>query len=166
LVRFVALGLAAYCYFQPGITFAQNAAKQLVGTWQVTSFALRFVDNNEVIRPLGDRVGGYIQYLPGGHMVAFLVGGERKAPAAPTITDAERAELFTGILTAYAGTYNVDGNKIVHHVVASWNEAWTGTEQVRYFKLDGKKLTIDTAPLNAHRYGRQAVATLTFERLE
>jgi hypothetical protein len=60
MARFVALALAACCYFQPGITFAQDVAKRLVGTWQVTSFALRFVDN-EVIRPFGDRVGGYIQ---------------------------------------------------------------------------------------------------------
>jgi len=166
MVRFAALALAACCYLHPEIAFAQEAAKQLFGTWQVTSFALRFLDNNEVLRPYGDKVSGYIQYTPGGHMVVFLVGGERKSPAAQTITDAERAALYTGIFGAYAGTYTVEGNKVVHRVVASWNQAWTGTDQVRYFKIDGKKLTIDTAPLLNFRYGRQNIATTTFEKLE
>jgi Lipocalin-like domain len=145
---------------------AQNAPKQLVGTWQVKSFAVRFVDNNETVRPFGDRVSGYIQYAPGGHMVVFLVGGERKPPAGPVITDSERASLYNGIFGAYAGTYSIDGSKVIHRVVASWNEAFTGTDQVRYFKLDGKQLTIDTAPFVNPRYGKQSIATLTFERLE
>ena len=149
-----------------GVAVAQDAAKQLVGTWLVKSFSTRFLDNNEVVRPFGDRVSGYIQYSPGGHMVTFLVGGDRKAAAGPIVTEAERAALFDGIFGAYAGTYSVDGNKVVHRVAASWIEAWTGTDQVRYIELDGKKLTINTAPLFNTRYGRQTVGTVTFERLE
>jgi hypothetical protein len=145
---------------------AQDASKQLVGTWQVKSFAVRFVDNNETVRPFGDRVSGYIQYAPGGHMVVFLVGGERKGPVGPVITDSERASLYNGIFGAYAGTYRIDGSKVIHRVVASWNEAWTGTDQVRYFKLNGKELTIDTAPYINPRYGKQAIVTVAFERLE
>jgi hypothetical protein len=143
---------------------ADNAA--LVGTWRVTNFSTRYLDNNEEIRRFGDRVSGYIQYSSGGHMVVFLVGGERKAPAGTAITDAERAALYNGIFAAYAGTYSIDGNKVVHRVVASWNEAWTGTDQVRFFELDGKKLKISTAPNVNLRDGRRTVSTLTFEKLD
>ena len=58
------------------------------------------------------------------------------------------------------------GNKVVHRVVASWNEAWTGTDQVRFFELDGKKLKISTAPNVNLRDGRRTVSTLTFEKLD
>src|SRR3954470_17837891 len=111
----------------------------IVGTWQVKGYSTRFLDNNEVVHTFGDRISGYIQYSPGGHMVVFLVGGERKAPAG-AITDAERSALFSGIFGAYAGTYKIDGAKVVHRVVASWNETFTSTDQVRYFEVDGKKL--------------------------
>jgi hypothetical protein len=82
MARFFALALAAYCYLQPGFALAQDAAK-LVGTWQVTGFSTRFLDTNEVVRFFGDRISGYIQYMPGGHMVTFMVGGDRKHPLGP-----------------------------------------------------------------------------------
>jgi hypothetical protein len=50
-------------------------------------------------------------------------------------------------MSAYAGTYTADGEKVVHHVDTSWNGSWTGTGQVRFYKLDGDLLTITTAPL-------------------
>jgi hypothetical protein len=28
---------------------------------------------------------------------------------------------------AYAGTYEVEAGKVIHHVGISWNHAWTGT---------------------------------------
>ena len=74
---------------------------------------------NDVVRVFGDRVSGYIQYMPGGHMVTFMVGGDRKAPAGSSITDAERAALYNGIFAGYAGTYSVDGNKVIHRIMAS-----------------------------------------------
>jgi hypothetical protein len=49
-------------------------------------------------------------------------------------------------MSAYAGTYAA-GEKVVHHVDTSWNGSWTGTDQVRFYKLDGETLTITTAPL-------------------
>jgi hypothetical protein len=30
--------------------------------------------------------------------------------------------------------------------VISWNEAWTGMDQVRFYKLSGNNLTITSAP--------------------
>jgi Lipocalin-like domain len=42
----------------------------------------------------------------------------------------------------YAGTYSVQGGKVIHHVDVSWNEVWTGSDQIRLFELNGNILTL------------------------
>jgi Lipocalin-like domain len=74
-------------------------------------------------------------------------------------------ELFKS-MSAYAGTYAIDGNKITHHVDASWNEAWTGTQQARFFKLENGTLTLTTASGRGGLDGRIGVSTLVWERPE
>jgi hypothetical protein len=60
------------------------------------------------------------------------------ADVAPT--DEEGAELL-GTMVAYAGTYTLGEGRVVHHIDISWNQTRTGTDQVRYFELDGDTLT-------------------------
>ena len=45
---------------------------------------------------------------------------------------------------AYAGTYSVEAGKVIHHVDISWNETWTGTDQIRLFEVSGNTLTVTT----------------------
>ncbi len=138
----------------------------LVGTWHVTSAQLLMSDTKEVLLPYGERPIGYLQYSPGGHMVTFLSTGTPKRPAG-AYTDADRADIFEGILAAYAATYRVEGNKVIHHVVASWYPERIGRDQIRFFEVDGNRLTIKTEPTRALNWdGREYVATLTFERVE
>ncbi len=68
-------------------------------------------------------------------------------------------------MLAYAGTYTVDDEKAVHHVDAAWNEAWTGTDQVRFYKLDGNRLAISGAPAPDPYTGQEIVHRIAFERL-
>jgi hypothetical protein len=56
------------------------------------------------------------------------------------LTDEEKVKLLES-MSAYAGTYTADGEKVVHHVDTSWNGSWTGTDQVRFYKLEGDTLT-------------------------
>ena len=49
-------------------------------------------------------------------------------------------------LIAYAGAYTINDDKVSHHIDASWNQTWTGTTQVRQFKIDGQTLHIRTMP--------------------
>jgi hypothetical protein len=58
----------------------------------------------------------------------------------------------------------VEGEKVVRHVDVSWNESWTGTDQVRFVKLDGDTLTIKTAPSKHAITGFDAVSVLVWER--
>jgi hypothetical protein len=50
--------------------------------------------------------------------------------------DNERVALYDTMF-AYAGTYSVDAGRVIHHVDISWNEAWTGTDQIRFFEVNG-----------------------------
>ena len=59
----------------------------------------------------------------------------------------------------------IEVDQFITTVDVSWNEAWTGTEQVRFYKLDGERLDILTAwmphPAHPERIGR---AILSWER--
>jgi hypothetical protein len=157
---FIAIAL---CMYHPA---AKAADISPVGTWRVKSLSQQILGTNETIRPYGDNpVAGYIQYSPGGYMVVFLSVGNLKK-ASPPFTDAERAEIHKGIFGAYAGRYSVEGNKVTHHIEASWRPDWIGDNQVRYLEIDGSKLTIKTAPLIASQSGKNVVSILTFERAD
>ena len=139
----------------------------VVGTWQVTSFSLLMLDTSEVLYPVGEHPVGYLQYSPDGHMVVFLSTGTPKRAAGTAYTDAERVDIYNGIIAAYAGTYSVEGNRVTHHVVASWVPEWIGGDQTRYAEIEGNRLTIKTAPLkNLLLAGREVVGTVAFERVE
>ena len=56
----------------------------------------------------------------------------------------EEGVQLLGTMVAYAGTFSLGKNVVVHHIDTSWNQAWTGTNQIRYFVLEGDTLTIGT----------------------
>jgi hypothetical protein len=149
-----------------GSARAAEDSSSLVGTWQITSYSVLFLDTNESVHTMGDRPTGYIQYSAGGHLVVFLAAQNREPPVGAAPTDAEAARLYRTIFGAYAGTYYVEGNKVVHHIVTAWAPQRNGDDQVRYFEISGKNLTIKTAPLKDVTTGRPAVPTLAFERVE
>jgi hypothetical protein len=128
----------------------------IAGVWKLKSYTRRYLDTGEVRTDMLPHA--YIMYTPGGHMMSVTVEENRKPPAGPVLTDT--------IVSAYAGTYTVEGNQVTHSVELSWNEAWTGSKQVRYFSVDGDRLTIETAPRTTSTDSREVVNTLVWERVE
>src|SRR5436305_2991181 len=124
-----------------------NAAEiSVVGTWQVKSFTYQNLATKELSYPFGHDVTGYIQYSPGGHMVVFLQQANPTVPAKLPYSDADRAAAHRTIFGAYAGTYSVEGTKVVHDVIASYRPDNIGRKLTRYIQMDGKQLTLTTAP--------------------
>jgi hypothetical protein len=78
---------------------------------------------------------------PEGRWIVIQTAEGRDAPR----TDEDRAAVFRSIL-AYSGKYRTDENKIVIDVDIAWDESWTGTEQIRYYRLKGDRLRIEAAP--------------------
>jgi hypothetical protein len=157
---------AVVCWAGSSPSMSAEKSPPIVGTWQLTSFSTLTSSTNEVAYPAGENPAGYIQYSPGGHMVVYMSTGNPKRPASPIYSEADRAEIHKGIIGAYAGTYTVEGNKVIHHIVASWRPDWAGGDQVRYIEISGNKLTIKTAPLIFSQTGKEIVSTLTFEKVE
>ena len=98
-------------------------------------------------------------------MYAILIKEGRKAPATLVPTDAERVDLYGGFI-AYAGTYSIEGDKVSHHIDASWNQAWTDTTQVRQFRIDGETLRIKTQPARNALTGKQSSSELIWSKVE
>ncbi|MFM0149166.1 lipocalin-like domain-containing protein [Paraburkholderia sp. RL18-085-BIA-A] len=95
---------------------------------------------------------------------AILLKEGRKALDDLVPTDAERVDLYSGLI-AYAGTYSIDGDKVSHHIDASWNQSWTGTTHVRQFDIHGNSLFIRTLPSKNPVTGKKSSAVLIWKRL-
>jgi hypothetical protein len=140
------------------------AGPTIAGVWKLTAYSRRFLDTGEVRNDMLPHA--YIIYTPGGHMMSVTVEENRQPPAGTVLTDEERIRLFKTIVSAYAGTYSVEGDNVKHDVEMSWNEAWTGTCQVRRFNIDRDTMTLETTPRTAGTDSREFINTLTWERVE
>jgi Lipocalin-like domain len=95
-------------------------------------------------------------------MYAMITADNRLKPLEARPTDEQPHQSFT----TYSGTFTVQADKVIHHVDISWNEAWTGTDQVRFIKLDGNVLTITTAPNKSPMDGREGRSVLVWEKVK
>jgi hypothetical protein len=114
---------------------------------------------------MGEHPYGYLSYSADGRMYAIGASDSRVKPREANPTDEERVKLHQTMF-AYAGTYTVEGEKVVHHVDISWNQAWTGTDVVRFYKLDGSFLTIVTAPSKSTVDGREGRTFVVWEKVK
>ena len=73
-------------------------------------------------------------------MMTIITGEGRKLPQ----TQEDRSAAWLTML-AYSGMYRLEGDKFITKVDVAWNEGWVGTEQTRFFKLEGDRLKISSA---------------------
>lgn len=144
---------------------ANAQVEQLYGTWQLVSFTSEVVGTGERVDYFGKAPHGFLTYGRDGRMSAIIVSDNRPKPTdLAKLTDQERAELFKTVI-AYGGTFKVEGSRVVHNVDISWNENWTGTAQVRNWRIEGRRLIISLDPQIGVE-GRQSTAVLTWEKVE
>ena len=142
---------------------ASDQVEQLYGTWRLVSNIREVVGTGERANIFGEAPRGLLTYGRDGRMSAIVVGENRPKPMdLAKLTDHERAELFK-TMVAYAGTFSVEGDRIVHNVDISWNENWTGTAQVRHFRVEGRRVIIRGDQIGPD--GRHVIAVLTWEKL-
>ena len=145
----------------PSVAIADDAP--IVGTWKIQSFVREVIATGERQNEFGEKPSGYISYQPDGRMFAMLVADNRIKPSGTSPNDEEKAKLF-GTLIAYSGTYAVEGDKVTHKIDVSWNQSWTGADQVRFYKVEGGTLTITTAVNINPRDGREGRAVVMFTK--
>jgi hypothetical protein len=141
-----------------------NMDERLIGTWRLVSTVSEDLTTGEKTNTWGPSPSGYINYGRDGRMIVINTGSDRRKPTvAPS--DGESLALFRSML-AYAGTYEVNGNEVTHHVDSSWNEAWTGTKQVRIATFEGdNRVRLATRPAPDPVSGRMSVRTITWEKM-
>ena len=89
---------------------------------------------------MGKSQHGYLVITPK-VVVQFFTADNRKAGAT-----AEAKVALCDSLSAWAGPYRIDGDKLVVDIDTAWTEVWIGKPQVRTYQLDGKRLTLIVAP--------------------
>lgn len=68
------------------------------------------------------------------------------------------------VRVAYGGTYTIASDKVIHHIDIAWNNARFGSDQVRFFNLDGEKLTLTTERNKSPIDGSEGFGVLEFEQ--
>ena len=115
-------------------------ADQFLGTWKLETFEAELQASAQRFKPWGDNPNGYVVLAPDGRMIALLTAGERAVGE----TDSDMANLFRSMV-AYTGSYRIEGDRLITRVDASWNQAWNGTEQERFYHFEGNRLVLTTA---------------------
>ncbi|PAY05295.1 hypothetical protein CK489_32510 [Bradyrhizobium sp. UFLA03-84] len=159
MARLIALLVAFHCYFQSEFVYADDASKLLVGSWKLTSWTIQIV-GGDATEPFGPNPKGRALFTSDGYAVFIIVGANRK----PATNNDESAALLKSLLL-YTGKITIDGDKLTTKVDISGNELLTGKDQVRFFKLDGDRLSIRTAEqVSSVIVGKKVVGTLTWDR--
>jgi Lipocalin-like domain len=134
----------------------------LVGTWDLLSCFMENVETKERKEVWGEKPNGRLMMTATGDWIVVQTAQGRMAP----LSDEDRSAAFRSML-AYSGKYRVEGEKIVIKVDIAWDEAWTGTEQVRFFKCNGDRLHIEVAPQRYPNLGDNVMrAVLIWQRAE
>jgi Lipocalin-like domain len=123
------------------------ATEGIVGAWSLVTF-----DVDEKGRAPKPRFGpdpvGYLIYSANARMAAVLAGTHRpelKSPSGVSTSEEDRSQALLNFL-AYAGRYEVRGDRVFHHVEVSVFTNLMGTTLERQFKIENDTLTIRTLP--------------------
>jgi hypothetical protein len=117
----------------------------LIGSWRLDSFELQSADGS-ISHPYGRELTGYLFYNEDGYMSAAFMNAARGREQELDLAKAVDASSYDQFM-AYTGPFDVHGDKIVHHVEVASLEAFVGSIQERWFKVDGDRLELLTAPL-------------------
>ena len=143
---------------------AQRAESPLLGTWKLKSYVREVIATGRRYDQFRESPDGYLGYARDGRMYAIFTRQDRITPRDVVPTEEEGVQLL-GTIVAYAGTYTLGEDQVVHHIDISWNQAWTGTDQLRFFELAGDRLTITTAPYRSYLDGEEGRSILVWNKV-
>jgi hypothetical protein len=98
---------------------------------------------------------GYVVISSEGRWIVIQTGEGRRPP----VNDEDRIAAFKSLL-AYSGKFRTEGNKIVISVDIAADESWNGTEQARFYRVDGDQLRIEAPPQQYDNFGGKVLRGL------
>jgi Lipocalin-like domain len=143
--------------------FVGQTCQAIIGTWKMVSWTVEDLATGAKQDALGPDPAGVITYSADGRVMVLVLKRDRRPPADLIPTSEEKIALYDSMF-AYSGTFAVDDEKVIHHIDMSWNQAWTGTNQIRFYELRDGVLTYIGAPAKNPMTGRDCVHTVIFHR--
>jgi hypothetical protein len=136
----------------------------LVGTWSLVSMTFDDRDGNEVA-PWGLQPLGRITYTADGRFSAVIASANREMskPSLAASVESQAAAFRNGL--GYAGTYDLSGDTMFHHVDVATDPTWQDTIQERGVSYDGRVLSLSTPPVVTKRDPNGHVMVLRWEKL-
>jgi hypothetical protein len=115
------------------------ASNPLVGTWRLISWETRSVDGQKISYPFGREAVGYIMYNEDGYMFVAITCPNRERFAAGDLLNGSTEEKAHAASTyvSYCGQYELQEDRVIHHVDVSLFPNWVGVDQERLVELRG-----------------------------
>ena len=126
----------------------RGVVDSLGGTWKLIAWR-RIAEDGTVNYPLGADARGQLIYTSNGQMAVQITGANRSPIATddPLGGDVEaRADAYSTYL-GYFGTYELQGESVVHRIDGSLFPNWCGEKQVRPFTSERDELVLRTPPM-------------------
>jgi hypothetical protein len=138
----------------------------VIGIWKLISFESQ-ADDGTLTYLFGKDVAGLAMIDAKGYFSVHVINMKRpsfKIPDPRGGTPEEVKMAFEDYL-GYYGTFDLDETKgvIIFHVKGAWLPNWIGGDQIRYYTLNGNRMTISTAPVLFG--GKKRVGKLIWERV-
>ncbi len=134
-------------------------SSDLAGTWELRSFLLEDTATGERRAVFGQQPKGFLVLTAEGRLISVVTAEHLPWPR----SDADRALAYASML-AYSGLYRIEGDRFVTEVDVAWDRDWIGTQQVRYWRLAGDLLSIETAPQLPSGEGRTGRGIVSWRR--
>jgi Lipocalin-like domain len=139
---------------------------KLTGTWRLVSASSTDTSGAEIEAPYGANPVGLLTYTEDGRVTALISYGARKplnfGAKGPALLE-EQAEAFKTFL-AYAGQYQLSGDKVIHYIEISSIQNYVNKELVRSVKFQGNQIVLLTPPTMAN--GRIQIIELVWQRFD
>jgi len=121
--------------------------ERLLGGWRLTRWDYT-VDSTFRGYPMGEDATGQITYTSNGRVSAILSFADRKPLDVDQFHKAtveEQAAAATSYVS-YGGSFDVEADRVIHHVEYSLFPNWIGTDLVRTISWDGDLLVLTSLP--------------------
>src|SRR5882724_10771123 len=135
---------------------AADDKDRIVGVWKHVSVTQEDAETKEHIAAFGAQSHGFLSVTPEGQWTAITTAGGRTVPK----TEAEKAAAFESMI-AYSGKYRLEGNKVTVRPEVAWNESYIGPDQVRFFRFEGDRMYIESAPRPNPNLGGRVTRSIT-----
>jgi len=161
----VAVSSVALVAFGAASQLSADDKDRLIGTWKLVSGISEDLATRQKTNIYKSTPVGFVTFGADERVMTIVVDSIRKKPIGSVATATEAEALFRSMV-AYGGTYTVKANQVILHADVSWNETWTGTDQIRDYKFDGERLILATSPSPDAFTGKMSVRTLVWEKIK